>query len=138
MSLNLTIITPGKKVLEDTVSEVVVSTITGEITILTDHVDLLTSIKPGELTIKKGAKSTYFAVTSGFLEVSNNNISILADYAVRADEIEVAKAREAEERAKKIMSEKVSQKDMALAEADLRRALLELEIGKRRRRPKVS
>ena len=135
MSLNLTITTPEKKVLEETVDEIVVPTTSGEIAVLTNHVDLLTAIKPGELTIKKGTKSSSFAVTGGFMEVSKNNVSILADYAIRAEDIEVAKASEAKERAENAMREKTSQQDFAEAEAQLRRSLVELEIGKRRRRP---
>jgi len=69
------------------------------------------------------------------MEVSKNNVSILADYAIRAEDIEVAKASEAKERAENAMREKTSQQDFAEAEAQLRRSLVELEIGKRRRRP---
>lgn len=134
MALNLTITTPEKKVLEDTVDEVVVPTTAGEIAILTNHVDLLTAVKPGELTIKKGSKTSSFAITGGFMEISDNNVSILADYAIRSEDIEVAKAQAAKERAEKAMKEKVSQQDFAEAEAQLRRSLLELEIGRRRRK----
>lgn len=134
MSLNLTITTPEKKVLDETVDEIVVPTTAGEIAILTNHVDLLTAIKPGEITIKKANKTSHFGITGGFLEVSSNNVSILADYAVRAKDIEIAKAEQAKERAEKAMKEKVSQRDFAEAEAQLRRSLMELEIGKRRRR----
>lgn len=134
MSLNLTITTPEKKVLEESVDEIVAPTTSGEITVLTNHVDIFTAIKPGELTIKKNGKSSSFAITGGFMEVSKNAVSILADYAIRAEDIEVAKAQEAKDRAEKAMKEKVSQQDFAEAESQLRRSLLELEIGKRRRR----
>lgn len=138
MSLNLTITTPEKKVLDESIDEVVVPATSGQITILTNHVDLFTAIKPGELTIKKGGKNTTLAITGGFIEVSKNVVSILADYAIRAEDIEVGKAQEAKERAEKAMKEKTSQRDFAEAEAQLRRSLLELEIGKRRRRSSPS
>jgi len=134
MAFNLTITTPERIVLEDVVDEVVVPTTSGEIAVLTNHVDLLTAVKPGELTIKKGNKTSSFAITGGFMEVSKNNVSILADYAIRAEDIEIAKAQEAKERAENAMKEKTSQRDFAEAEAQLRRSLVELEIGKRRRR----
>jgi F-type H+-transporting ATPase subunit epsilon len=136
--INLIITTPEKKVLEETVDEIIVTTIAGEITVLTNHVDLLTALKPGELTIKKGAKTSHFGLTGGFMEVSKNNVSILADYAVRAEDVEIAKAQQAKERAEKVMKEKTSQRDFAEAEAQLRRSLLELEIGRRRRRSNPS
>ena len=77
------------------------------------------------------------AVTGGFLEVNNNNVSILADYAVRSEAIEVAKAMDAQKRADKIMKEsgeKVSKKDFALAQAEFLRSILELKVSSRRRR----
>lgn len=134
MALTLTITTPEKKVLEETVDEIIVPTMTGEIAVLPNHIDLLTALKPGELIIKKGSKTSHFGVTGGFMEVSKNSVSILADYAVRTEDIEIAKAQIAKERAEKAMKEKLNQQDFAEAEAELRRSLMELEIGRRRRR----
>lgn len=134
MNLQLEIITPDKVVLKDTVSEIVVPTTSGEITILPNHAPLLTRIKEGELVIKKSQKVLFFAVLGGFLEVLNNNVNILADYAVRAEDIEVAKAKEAEERAKNAMKQKANLRDFAMAESDLRKAILELKVARRHRR----
>lgn len=134
MNLQLEIITPDKVVLKDTVDEIVVPTISGEITILPNHTPLLTRMKEGELIIKKSQKVSYFAILGGFLEVQNNNVNILADYAVRAEDIEVAKAKEAEERAKNAMKQKANLRDFAMAESDLRKAILELKVARRHRR----
>lgn len=134
MNLQLEIITPDKVVLKDTVDEIVVPTTTGEITILPNHTPLLTRMKEGELVIKKSQKVLYFAILGGFLEVQNNNVNILADYAVRAEDIEVAKAKEAEERAKNAMKQKANLRDFAMAESDLRKAILELKVARRHRR----
>ena len=134
MNLQLEIVTPDKVVLKDTVDEVVVPTISGEITILPNHTPLLTRMKEGELIIKKSQKVLYFAVLGGFLEVQNNNVNILADYAVRAEDIEVAKAKEAEERAKNAMKQKANLRDFAMAEGELRKAILELKVARRHRR----
>ncbi|MBI4100113.1 F0F1 ATP synthase subunit epsilon, partial [Candidatus Microgenomates bacterium] len=68
-----------------------------------------------------------------------DKITILADYAVRSEEIEVAKAIEAQKQAEKLMKdakEKASEKDFALAESELRRAILELKVA-HRRKPKT-
>lgn len=131
--MQLSIITPIKTVLSEEIDQVTLQSDLGEITILPNHVPLLTKVKPGELTIKKGNKQSFFAVTGGFLEMNQNKITILADYAVRAEDIEVAKAKEAQERAEKAMKEKVSEKDFVQAEALLTRAMLELHVAKRRR-----
>ncbi|MDP3726854.1 MAG: ATP synthase F1 subunit epsilon [bacterium] len=130
------IITPQKIVFQEEVDEITAPTATGEITILPSHVGLLTKIAPGELTIKKGAQARFFAVTGGFLEVEKDKITILADYAVRSEEIEVAKAIEAQKQAERLMKdakEKASEKDFALAESELRRAILELKVAHKRR-----
>lgn len=133
MKLSLEIITPLKVVYKEEVDELVVPTITGEITILPNHVPLLTKIVSGELIVKKGTALQSLAITGGFLEVSKNKITILADYVVRSEDIETEKAEEARKRAEKLLQEKLEEKDFAKAEADLRRSLLELKVSKRRR-----
>ncbi|MCL5970751.1 MAG: ATP synthase F1 subunit epsilon [Patescibacteria group bacterium] len=133
MTLHLEIITPVKIVYKDDVDEVVVPTVKGEIAILPHHVALLTQVTSGELIVKKNGKEQYLAITGGFLEINNNNVSILADYAVRSEDIEVAKAEEAQKRAEKAMQEKVSEKDFAIAEGELRKSLTELKVAVKRR-----
>lgn len=134
MILHLEIITPEKIVYQDDVDEVVVPTINGQITLLPNHIPLLTKIAPGELIIKKQEKDQFLAIEGGFLELSNNKISILADYAVRSEEIEIEKAKEAQERAQKRMEEKGTEQDFAEAQALFRRTILELKVAQRRRR----
>ncbi len=133
MTLALEIITPLKSILKEEVDEIIIPTEMGEITILPNHVDLVTKIKAGEMTIKRSGKPTFFAVTGGFLEIANNKVTILADYAVRAEDIEVAKAKEAQERAKEKLKQKVSGRDFVQAESDLRKSLIELHVARRRR-----
>lgn len=133
MMMHLQIITPVKVVFEDEVNEVIVPTPSGYIGILPQHVSLVTRVSEGELTIKKQGKSEFLAVTGGFLQVAHNTITILADYAVRSEEIEVAKAEEAKKRAEKLMEEHLSERDFAQVEAELRKSLLELKVAQRRR-----
>ena len=133
----LEIISPEKIVFKEEVEEVTIPTENGEITILPHHVNLLTKVVLGELHIKMKGKTQTLAVTRGFLQVSNNTVTILADYAVRAEDIVAEKAIEAQKRAEEILKKKkegVSERDFAIAEADLRRSLLELKVSKRRHR----
>jgi len=135
--MQLEIVTPEKIIYQGEVDEVIVNTADGEIGILPHHVNLFTKVLPGEMTIKIGGKEQFLAITGGFLEVSNNKISLLADYAVRAEEIEVEKAIAAQKRAEEVLKKKeegLSEKDFASAQGDLRRALLELHVAKRRHR----
>ena len=134
MNLTLEIITPEKVVYKDDVDEVVAPTINGEIAILPSHVDLLTQVSPGELIVKKGSSQLYLAITGGFLEVSDNKISILADYAIKAQDIEVARAQEAKRRAEKLMEEKTSDNDLRIAQGEMIKAILELKVATKHKR----
>lgn len=130
----LEIITPEKILYKDEIDELLAPSENGQITILPNHVGLLTRIVPGEIIITKDEKVETIAITGGILEVSKNVINILADYAIRANDIEIAKAQEAQKRAEKLMSEKASEKDFKIAEAELLKALLQLKIAEKYRK----
>jgi F-type H+-transporting ATPase subunit epsilon len=131
--LNVDVITPQEKLHEGEADEVYVNTVNGEIGILPGHVSLLTQIQPGELRVKNNGKIHLIAILGGYIEVANNQVNILGDYAVRADDIEIAKAEQAKARAEKAMSEKISQEDMAIAQGELRKAIMELKVARRHR-----
>ena len=137
MTFNFEIISPEKVVYKEVVEKVILPTTSGQLTILPNHAALMSQVTSGEVIVKRNGKEYYMAITGGFLEVSNNNVSILANYAVRSEEIEVAHAIEAQKRAEKIMKEsdeKVSKKDFAIAQAEFLRSILELKVASRRRR----
>lgn len=133
MTLHFEIITPQKVIFQDEITEVTVPTVNGQITILPNHATLLAQLTSGELIIITNKQQQFLAVTGGFIEVDKNKVTILADYAVRSEDIEVAKAEEAKKRAEKAITEKVSEEDLALAQGELRRSLLELKVANRRR-----
>jgi F-type H+-transporting ATPase subunit epsilon len=133
MKLALDIITPIKVVLSEEVDEITLPTVDGEISILPNHVNLLTKVAPGEMVIRKGAQTDLFAITGGFLEIANNHVNVLADYAVHADDIEIAKVEEAKERAQKAMKEKLTEEDFRVANAELAKSLLQLKVARRRK-----
>ncbi len=133
MPLNLSIITPEKEILSQEVDELTVPTTSGELTILPQHAALLTQLSPGELHIKLNGKTDLFVVVGGFLEVNNDTVSILADYAVHGKDISEAQAQLAKDRAEKAMNEKKSDVDFAQAEAEFRRAILELKVARRQK-----
>ena len=134
MNLTLEIITPEKVIYKDEVNEVVAPTVNGEIAILPNHINLLTQINPGELIVKKGYINQSLAITGGFLEVNNNKISIIANYAVKAGDIEVARATEAKKAAEKVMSEKATDNEMKIAQGELIKAILELKVATKHKR----
>jgi F-type H+-transporting ATPase subunit epsilon len=133
MKLALDIITPTKVVLSEEVDEVTIPTTDGEISILPNHVNLLTKIAAGEMVIRKGTKTDLFAITGGFLEILNSHVNVLADYAIHADDIEIAKVQEAKERAQKAMKEKLTEEDFRVVNAELAKALLQIKVAHKRR-----
>ncbi len=133
MTIPVVVVSPEKIVYEDAAEEVIAPTENGQIAILPHHVPLLTTLTEGEVVIKKGGKDTYIAITGGFLDVSKGKATILADYAIESDDIQVVKAQAAKERAEKLLEEKVGNFDFAEIEAQLRRSLLELKIGQKRK-----
>ncbi|MFH1187074.1 MAG: ATP synthase F1 subunit epsilon [Candidatus Levyibacteriota bacterium] len=134
MNLHVEIITPEKVIYKDDVSEIIVPTENGQITVLANHVNLLTKILPGEMIIKKGNQEHLLAITGGFLEIADNQATILADYAVRAEDIEVANAEAAQKRAEHMLKEKATDKEFRIAEAELQKALLQLKVATKRKR----
>ena len=134
------LVTPEKIVLSQEIDELLVTTPQGQIAILPHHVQLLTKVLPGEMVVKSKGKEMYLAVTGGFLEVNDEKITLLADYAVRSEDIEVEKALKANERAKEMLKKKqedISERDFALAQGELRRSILELQVASKRKRQRV-
>ena len=137
-TIHLEIITPERIVYVDDIDAVVVPGMEGELGILPHHIPLFTQIKPGEVKITKGEQEFFLAVTGGFLDVAaGSKVTILADYAVRSEEVEVSRAEEAKKRAEELMKVKKSEQEFAVAEAELRRAILELKVVRRRKTSKV-
>jgi len=128
MKLVLDVITPTKTLLKEEVDQITLSTIEGEITILPNHANLMTKLAPGEMVVKNNGKTESYAVFGGFLEISDNKVNILADHAVRAVDLEIAKVMEAKERAEKTMKDKTNDQDFQVADAELRKALMELKV----------
>ena len=91
--LNLEIVTPEKKVLSEAVDQVTIPTASGEVGILQNHAPLISSLKSGILSYTRGGATERMVIAGGFLEVSQNNVSVLADVAETADEINVEAAR---------------------------------------------
>ncbi len=132
--LKLDIVTAERVVYSDEVDLVVAPGVEGELGILPHHAPLMTMLQPGELRIKKGEEESYLAVSGGFIEVRPDRVIILADAAERAEEIDIERAEAARRRAEEQLKQKLSRTDAAAAEAVLRRSLVRLKVGSRRRK----
>jgi F-type H+-transporting ATPase subunit epsilon len=133
MPFRLEVVTAEGVVLSDEVDQVNVPGAAGRMGILVGHEPLLTSLIPGEMDIIKGGERSEFAVSGGFMEVLPDRVTILADTAERADEIDEARAEAARQRAEELLRERKSEREMMLAEAQLRRAMIRLQVARLKR-----
>jgi len=135
MPLTVEIVTVERVVLkEEGVDEVIAPGVEGQLAVLPQHAAFMTMLAPGELILKKGGEEIPFAVTGGFFEVLRDRVVVLADAAERADEIDVARAEEARERAKTTLERRETVEDLAQVQASLQRALIRLRVAENRRR----
>ena len=102
--LKLEIVTPEKKVFDDSVDSVTVPTASGEAGILPNHAPLVSALKPGILSYSNKGTVDKLAVSGGFVEISSNKVSVLTDSAQSADEIDAAAARADREAAEKALA----------------------------------
>lgn len=130
----LQILSPAGEIFSDEVQEVTLPTPQGDITILSHHVPLFSKIAEGTLLIKKNGKEIIIAILGGFLEVKQNNVIILSDYAIKAESIQAAQALEAKKMAEEIIAKKESSAQLLLAEKNLQKSLLELKVANKIRR----
>jgi F-type H+-transporting ATPase subunit epsilon len=135
MPLTVEIVTIERKLLEESgVDEVIAPGIEGQLAVLPRHAPFMTMLAPGELILKKGGEETPFAVSGGFFEVLNDKVVVLADAAELAEDIDVARAEEARERARQALERRESTEDMAAVQASLQRAMIRLRVAETRRR----
>lgn len=102
--LKLEIVTPEKKVLDESVDSVTVPTASGEAGILPNHAPLISALKPGILSYSNKGTTERLAVSGGFVEVSANTVSVLTDTAETAAEIDADSARAERESAEKALA----------------------------------
>lgn len=127
--MNLSVVSPEGIIYQDTVDEISLPTPKGEITILPHHISLFAKMSDGIVNIKKGSKESIIATVGGFVEVDNGNVTILSDHLVKAENIQAAKAQEAKKRAEDVMKRKESDIDFIMAEKELQRAIMELQVA---------
>jgi F-type H+-transporting ATPase subunit epsilon len=131
--LKLELVTPYRRVLSEEVDEVTAPGAIGEFGVLPDHTSLLTTLKVGELSYKKGSETFHVAVNWGYVEVEDNVVTVLVETAEPADQIDLERAKaalgRAEEALKKLSSE---DKDFKVMEAALERALIRVQVASKK------
>lgn len=135
MKINFKIATPERVVYEDEVDQITLPTKMGEITVLPNHLPLVSSLLAGEILIKKDNEEIPMAVAGGFVELSNNKMVILADNAERAEDIDEARAEEARQKVKTLLEQKrdAAEVDYTALAAKMERELARLRVAKKYR-----
>ncbi len=133
-TLKLEIITPEAKVYSEDAEMVTLPGVEGEMGIYPQHAPLMTQIVPGEVVVRRGGQDWYLAVGEGFVEITPERVAILTDMAIRADDIDEAKAEEARRQAEARLSQKLSDEDVANTNAALMRSVAQLQVKQRRGR----
>ena len=116
--LTLEIVTPEKIAFKGVVEEVTIPGTEGEFGVLKGHVPLLSSVDVGKLSYTKDQKKTYYAVTTGYAEVTASKVTVLVETAERADLIDPERAKRARERAEEKIR-KLPKQDMEFEKARL-------------------
>ena len=133
-TLKLEIVTPEAKTYSEDVEMVTLPGIEGEMGIYPMHVPLMTQIVAGELSVRKDGRDYFLAVGEGFVQITADKVAIMTDMAIRAEQIDEAKAEEARKRAEARLAEKLNDEEAALVSAALMHSLAQLKVKRRQHR----
>ncbi len=132
----LVVISPTKRVLEADCDSVTLPTTEGQITVLPHHAAIFSLLSPGEVIVRSGSAQDELslAVGGGFVNVDRNQVTLLAEFGVRSEELDEQKVIEAKRRAEEILATKTDEKESASARATLARSILELKVSQKRKK----
>ena len=132
--LRVHVISQEKSLLDTQADLVLIPAATGQLGILPHHIPLITRLQAGVVTIRRQHQDTLVAIGGGFAAMeADNSLSILADTAIKAEDINLKEAEAAKLRAQDTMKQAstISAREFRLAEAQLRRALVELQVARK-------
>jgi F-type H+-transporting ATPase subunit epsilon len=131
-TFQLEIVTPEKMIVRDAAEEIQIPGSDGFLGVLPGHAPLITELSAGELSYRKGANTYRFAVAWGFAEVLPDRVTILAETAERAEEIDVNRAQADKKQAEQNLANGKSEEDFIKAEGELKYAESRLEVAQKK------
>ena len=134
-SFQLEIVTPEKLVVKDSAEEMQIPGKNGYLGILPGHAPLITELAVGQISYRNGSETHYLCVAWGFAEVLPDKVTILAETAERAADVDCERARKAKERAEKRLSSADPAVDVGRAQDALARATTRLEVAQKEGTP---
>jgi len=130
-TLKLEIVTPEAKTYSEDVEMVTLPAIEGEMGIYPNHVPLMTQLVPGEVLVRKDNQNYFLAIGEGFVQITGERVAIMTDMAMKAENIDEAKAEEAKRRAEARLAEKLDDEEAATVSAALAHSLAQLKVKRR-------
>ncbi len=131
LTLKLEIVTPEGTAYSKHVEMVTLPALEGEMGIFPNHIPLVTQIVPGEIIIRKDDRDHFLAVGEGFVEITGERVAIMTDMALRAENIDEARAEEARRRAEARLAEHLDDEETAIVTAALVHAAAQLKVKRR-------
>jgi F-type H+-transporting ATPase subunit epsilon len=131
-TFQLEIVTPEKMVVRDTAEEMQIPGKNGYLGILPGHAPLITELAVGEITYRNANKTEHLSVAWGFAEVLPDKVTILAETAERAAEVDVKRAQAAKQRAEANLADCHTEHDFKRVGADLQRAETRIEVAEKK------
>ena len=131
-TFQLEIVTPERLLVSDSAEEVQIPGKSGYLGILPQHAPLITELGVGEISYRKGGKTEHLAVAWGFAEVLPDKVTILAELAETAEEIDVERARRAKEQAEAQLKKGPQDSEYRYAEVALERAITRLKVAEKK------
>ncbi len=131
-TFQLEIVTPEKMVVRDTAEEMQIPGKAGYLGILPGHAPLISELAVGEITYRNGGTTHHLSVAWGFAEVLPDKVTILAETAERADEMDMNRAEQAKQRAEAELPKGQTEEDFKRIGADLKRAETRLEVAEKK------
>ncbi len=132
-TLKLEIVTPDAVAYSGDVEMVTVPAAEGERGIYPQHVPVLTQVVPGEIIIRKDGRDYFLAIGEGFIQVTGTRVAIMADMAIKAENIDEAQVEEARRRAEARLAEHLDDEEAAMVKAALAHSLAQIKVKHRQR-----
>jgi F-type H+-transporting ATPase subunit epsilon len=134
MTIHVDIVSAEKEIYSGLAEMVFAPAVMGEVGIAPRHAQLITRLKPGEVRVKTATEEFPFFVSGGLLEVQPHVVTVLADTAIRAKDIDEAAALQAKAKAEEALADKSGKIDYAKAQAELAEAVMQLRTLDRLRK----
>ena len=132
-NIHLQIVSADRSLVSEQVDEVQIPGADGYLGVLPGHTPLLTTLQVGQLWYRQGQERHYLSIAFGFAEIQPDRVTILAQIAEKADEIDVARAEVAKKRAEERMTKPTLDMDFERARIALLKALVRLQVASRAR-----